>query len=652
MPLALPLLIPFAEIAGIAIGAVTTGVGLKALSDKVEDYIEDNPEQAQKIFAMIMPEQGLASIFNTEADDGEEVSEEELGEIETDPRSTKEIVLEEVARGRGKKGLPARGNFSSKGAVDGAVSITGNVKRGLRDAGRIRQGNDPNYDASKKFQGFKKFANKYKKKYADGGMMEYANGGGVGSMMEPKSKTGKAVNELQAKAPEGEFLAYINPDEAAMLKRAGGSGEPVNGIPSFRPQDRGNAANQAASAANTGSGGGSRSNNNNNNNNNDGPRGPQELGTSTRTVNRITAPEAYEIIGGQRFNVNPNTTDERNRARVKQEILNAPLGNRNSINKTGIFSGGFNPFSLIAGIFGGPLAGLLTRGIMKGKDKVGDLFGNFNKTMRGTNPDGTTRTQAEYEQARYDRQQVGRLDKLYAAKDRGYNTLTPFGKFKTTDFTPGQQSKIDMLEQNYDPTTARNVDSARGSGLRNTLAANNMTSQLFDPKEIQSLIDNKAALTSNATPYTMGSVPFSPALGNTQPQKMDMMTEYFNSIDNKATGPNIVQNASEIAQQAKTFNTTDALNNLGNTTEKGFFGTSLTDQGKGLESFRNSAVNFYNSPNNTNKTAQSALNFMSDRPGLYGDVIENKDFIQNAINQGFLQTEDDYKNQESLENFI
>ncbi len=137
-----------------------------------------------------------------------------------------------------------------------------------------------------------------------------------------------------------------------------------------------------------------------------------------------------------------------------------------------------------------------------------------------------------------------------------------------------------------------------------------------------------------------------------QPQGLSMMEDYYNSIDNKATGPNIVQNASEIAQQAKTFNTTDALNNLGNTTEKGFFGTSLTDQGKGLESFRNSAVNFYNSPNNTNKTAQSALNFMSDRPGLYGDVIENKDFIQNAINQGFLQTEDDYKNQESLENFI
>jgi hypothetical protein len=130
------------------------------------------------------------------------------------------------------------------------------------------------------------------------------------------------------------------------------------------------------------------------------------------------------------------------------------------------------------------------------------------------------------------------------------------------------------------------------------------------------------------------------------------MEQYYNDIDNRATGPNIVQDASTLAQQAKTFNTIDALNSLGNTTEKGFFGTGLTDQGKALEAFRNSATNFKNTPANTNNTAQSALDFMSNRPGLYGDVIENKDFIQNAINQGFLQTEDDYTNQKSLKDFI
>ena len=41
---------------------------------------------------------------------------------------------------------------------------------------------------------------------------------------------------------------------------------------------------------------------------------------------------------------------------------------------------------------------------------------------------------------------------------------------KTVDFTEGQQAKIDeLLAQGYLPSTARDVDSARGSNLRNDL---------------------------------------------------------------------------------------------------------------------------------------------------------------------------------------
>ena len=46
--------------------------------------------------------------------------------------------------------------------------------------------------------------------------------------------TDKAITYLKNKAPKGEFLAYINKKEAAMLKKTGGSGELVNGIPSYR----------------------------------------------------------------------------------------------------------------------------------------------------------------------------------------------------------------------------------------------------------------------------------------------------------------------------------------------------------------------------------------------------------------------------------
>ena len=47
---------------------------------------------------------------------------------------------------------------------------------------------------------------------------------------------GGLTNYLKENAPKGEFLAYINPDEATMLKKAGGSGKLVNGIPSFEPR--------------------------------------------------------------------------------------------------------------------------------------------------------------------------------------------------------------------------------------------------------------------------------------------------------------------------------------------------------------------------------------------------------------------------------
>jgi hypothetical protein len=48
------------------------------------------------------------------------------------------------------------------------------------------------------------------------------------------SEGGVSLDDAKAMAPKGEFLAYINPKEAKMLKEAGGSGimTPM-GIPSF-----------------------------------------------------------------------------------------------------------------------------------------------------------------------------------------------------------------------------------------------------------------------------------------------------------------------------------------------------------------------------------------------------------------------------------
>ena len=91
--------------------------------------------------------------------------------------------------------------------------------------------------------------------------------------------------------------------------------------------DMGNESNQAQSASMGNSTSSNSSNDNSNDNSNDGPRGPQELGTSTRTVDRITAPEAYEIIGGEKFDVTPDTRGDREKAKQLAQIMQAPIPN-------------------------------------------------------------------------------------------------------------------------------------------------------------------------------------------------------------------------------------------------------------------------------------------------------------------------------------
>jgi|TARA_R100001224_G_scaffold100011_1_gene70904 hypothetical protein len=84
-----------------------------------------------------------------------------------------------------------------------------------------------------------------------------------------------------------------------------------------------------------------------------------------------------------------------------------------------------------------PALGLFTRGI--------NFFGDKLQDLRGYNPDGTPRTQAEYEKARLDRQLTNRLDNLYDRKLSGKNY---------------SQKNIDMLEAMGVTTSKGNIKSA------------------------------------------------------------------------------------------------------------------------------------------------------------------------------------------------
>ena len=151
MVMAPALIIPFAEAAGITVA----GLGMTAITQVVSDFITKQPEKSKEIFesikdAMIATSPaGIGSIFNKE-------------ESDNDTSSTKDIVLGELGKDKGNYSSPdAEGNYSSK---------RGRIIKALEKSGKIKKGPNKDYDASKKFKGYKKFFN-------DGGRVNYGLGG-------------------------------------------------------------------------------------------------------------------------------------------------------------------------------------------------------------------------------------------------------------------------------------------------------------------------------------------------------------------------------------------------------------------------------------------------------------------------------------------
>lgn len=137
MPIAAPLLIPFAEAIGIAIA----GRGLMEISEQVQKFIQNNPDVSQKILSMIAPQtEGLSGLLAKKKEPKEEIQETEV--TETKPRLTAEEksqrIKEAVRRGR-----EGRGNYSDPDAEGEASSIRGNVIREVEDMGMASKKRTP-----------------------------------------------------------------------------------------------------------------------------------------------------------------------------------------------------------------------------------------------------------------------------------------------------------------------------------------------------------------------------------------------------------------------------------------------------------------------------------------------------------------------------
>ena len=163
--LAVPYLLPFAELAGIAIA----GLSLMEISNRVQAHMEENPQETLRILKLIMPREGIGAmfeeLFKKKAD---EVEVEE--EVEIKPKrkkSKKEIVLEGLRRARRGKG-----NYSDPDATGPAVSGRGNIIRGLEEEGKVPGKPDPDYDPDKKYKGYQRFIYKGRKDRANGGIMD------------------------------------------------------------------------------------------------------------------------------------------------------------------------------------------------------------------------------------------------------------------------------------------------------------------------------------------------------------------------------------------------------------------------------------------------------------------------------------------------
>jgi hypothetical protein len=162
MILAAPLVIPFAEAIGVSIAAL----GMAKATDKVNEFIQENPEQSIKIFQMIMPSQGIANALKNKSSEGDEdLSEDMDEEVEEKPKLTGKDKSEKI-KAAIRRARAGKGNYSSPDAEGPAVDIGGSVIREVEDMGIADKDLKDNYDPTKPKFDYKKF---FRNRKADGG---------------------------------------------------------------------------------------------------------------------------------------------------------------------------------------------------------------------------------------------------------------------------------------------------------------------------------------------------------------------------------------------------------------------------------------------------------------------------------------------------
>ena len=396
------------------------------------------------------------------------------------------------------------------------------------------------------------------------------------------------LDKAQMMAPEGEFLAYINPKEAGILKALGGSGKLTSmGIPSFTEdeQDTGDVASTSYSGG---------------------------TDYSSQDNEEQQARDAAAFSSGQRTS-------------AFNEMYSGDSGQGGGNNFIQTIGNLYNRFSPVANIGRG------IRGIGRG---IGNLFSKL-ADLRGFNPDGSRRTQAEYEEARQNRINENRISNIMG-RDAPFTQLT-----------------LDRLER----LGAGPQDPSLIGTTNNMRTINDPTFGPVTQGTIYDAEEPELGILSQAPDYNFRDAMreinldrgFTGRQNLGQQEAKSMMEEYYNTpietrmADTSGFNPNNID-------LTKTFGLEELL--AAKAGKEGRFLGGLTDKGKVLEDFRKSATNMYGIGPTMGGFAQTQLDRMLGMPTNFKDVIDNKDYIQEQINKGFLNDDKDFKNQKALESYF
>ena len=185
MILAAPLVIPFAKAVGLSVGTL----GMAALADKVNDYIQDNPEESMKILSTIIPNIGIGQIFMSKEDkisleDLEDMTDEEAQDL---TKEEKAELMKQAGKSGGKNKRQTMIDIAGKLGLGGGAREKQDIEYEVDeryDEGGVEDAPKPKFDYTKFFR----------KRRADGGAI------GIEVLFEEKTKKNFTLGGLTGPA--------------------------------------------------------------------------------------------------------------------------------------------------------------------------------------------------------------------------------------------------------------------------------------------------------------------------------------------------------------------------------------------------------------------------------------------------------------------